>query len=256
MSSSTEEAARALEADHTPEAVRARLDGGAESDYLRDLVFGGVDGAVTTFAIAAGAVGAGLGAGAILVLGLANLLADGFSMGASNYLGTRADEERAEQIRREEERHIELLPEGEREEIRQIFARKGFDGADLERAVAIVTADRTRWVETMLREEHGLPLAVRSARRAAVATFVAFAVVGALPLLPFLVEVARSDLLAGPFALSAVLTGLAFFAIGALKARVVDRSWLRSGLETFAIGSAAASAAFFVGLALRGLVES
>lgn len=256
MSSSIEGAAQGLEASHTPEAVRARLDGGAAPDYLRDLVFGGVDGAITTFAIAAAAVGAGLGAGAILVVGFANLIADGLSMGASNYLGTRADEERAEQLRREEERHIELLPEGEREEIRQIFARKGFDGADLERAVAIVTADDTRWVETMLREEHGLPLAVRSARRAAGATFLAFAVVGALPLLPFLVEVARSDLLTGPFAMSAVLTGVAFFTIGAVKARVVDRSWLRSGLETFAIGGAAAAAAFLVGLALRRLVES
>ena len=70
--SSSGGAAQELEASHTPEAVRARLDEGATPDYLRDLVFGGVDGAVTTFAIAAGAVGAGLGAGAILVLGLAN----------------------------------------------------------------------------------------------------------------------------------------------------------------------------------------
>lgn len=69
--------------------------------YLRDLVFGAVDGAVTTFAVVAGAVGADLGGGVILVLGVANLIADGFSMGVSNYLGTNADQGPSGKPRRE-----------------------------------------------------------------------------------------------------------------------------------------------------------
>ena len=85
-------AASGLRDSHTPEAIRARLEAGAGQNYLRDVVYGAVDGAVTTFAIAAGAVGAGLSSGVVLVLGVANLLADGLSMGVGNYLGIRSDE--------------------------------------------------------------------------------------------------------------------------------------------------------------------
>ena len=67
----------------------------------------------------------------MLVLGIANLLADGLSMAASNYLGTRADEERRLRVLRDEEEQLHGYPDGEREEIRQIYARKGFDGEDL-----------------------------------------------------------------------------------------------------------------------------
>jgi VIT1/CCC1 family predicted Fe2+/Mn2+ transporter len=242
-------------ASHTPEAIRERLEAATGQSYLRDVIYGAVDGAVTTFAIAAGAIGAGLSSSVVLVLGIANLLADGLSMAASNYLGIRADEERRLRILREEEAQLDGYPDGEREEIRQIYARKGFSGEDLERVVEVITADRERWLDTMLREEYDLPLVGRSARRAALATFVAFLVLGTIPLLPFGVNIASDSLVPAPFALSAVLTGLAFFLVGAAKGRVVAQPWLRGGIETLAIGGAAAIVAFAIGLALQGLVD-
>src|SRR5690606_26284375 len=143
-----------------------------------------VDGTVTTFAIVAGVAGAGLSVGAAIVLGLANVLADGFSMAVGQYLKTRADHQGVERLRAVEERHIDKIPQGEREEIRQIFAAKGFDGTLLDDIVEVITADRTRWVDTMLAEEWGLQLQLESPHRAALITFVSFVLAGLVPLAP------------------------------------------------------------------------
>lgn len=84
-------APRRLEHEHTLEAIRTRLARRAPHSYLRDFVYGGIDGAVTTFAVVSGVAGAELGTRVVLILSVANLIADGFSMAASNYSGTRAE---------------------------------------------------------------------------------------------------------------------------------------------------------------------
>lgn len=236
---------------HTPAAIRTRIAAATEHSYLGDFVLGAIDGAVTTFAVVAGVAGAELSSGVAVVLGLANLLADGFSMAASNYLSSKANRDVVEHARRVEEMHIDEIPEGEREEIRQIFAGKGFDGGLLEQIVEVITQDRHRWVDTMLTDELGLQLDPPSPWKAAITTFAAFALAGMIPLLPiFLFD---GDVGGRTFVASSTLTGTAFFLIGVAKARVVQQSWLRSGLETFLIGGAAAGLAFLVGWLLRGL---
>jgi VIT1/CCC1 family predicted Fe2+/Mn2+ transporter len=236
-----------LEHAHTPGAIRERLTSGPRHSYLRDFIYGGIDGAVTTFAVVSGVAGARLASGIVVVLGLANLLADGFSMAASNYLGTKADEQQRDRLRRMEERHIDQVPDGEREEIRQIFASQGFAGQDLERAVGIVTADRRRWVDVMLKDEHGIALTGPSSLRSAAATFVAFLVVGLLPVLPFLIAASGRPLPGNLYVWSTILTGAAFFAVGAFKSRFVDQSWLTAGVQTLLVASAAAGLAYACG---------
>jgi VIT1/CCC1 family predicted Fe2+/Mn2+ transporter len=236
-----------LEHGHSPEAIRERLSKTFRPSFLRDWIYGGIDGVVTTFAIVSGVAGARLSSKIVLILGFANLLADGFSMAAANFLGTRAERDQLERLEAIENRHIDEAPEGEREEIRQIFRGKGLDGEPLERVVEAITSDRTRWVQTMLREEYGMPEEVRSPLRAAASTFVAFVVCGLVPIVPYLFGAASA------FVPAMVASALVFFAIGSLKSRWSPQSWWLSGLETLGVGSAAAAAAYAVGVLLRNL---
>lgn len=237
-----------LQTSHTPQAVSARLDEGPGRSYLRDLVYGAIDGTVTTFAVVAGVRGAALATSVVVILGVANLVADGFSMAASNFLGIRAEDERRRRIRDEEQRHIAVVPSGEREEIRQIFAAKGFSGEDLERAVDVITADRARWLETMLVEEHGFAPQPASPLRSAVATFAAFLIVGFVPVLPFVLDLSAG--VARPFAWSTASTAFAFLVVGYTRGRITDSPRLRAALETLLLGGAAAGLAFGIGAGL------
>lgn len=242
-----------LREEHTTGAVRRRLEEEPRSSYLGDFIYGAIDGTVTTFAVVAGAAGAGLGPAVVIILGVSNLIADGFSMAVSNYLGSRAEEDRRTQSEVEERRHIRLLPEGEREEVRQLFAAKGFAGDDLERAVEVITSDEDRWVETMMRDELGFSDGSASAARAGVATFVAFVIVGTLPLLPFLVNLAVPDFFTRPFLVSTVLTAFGFVLVGGLKSVVVGQRVVRGSIETVLLGGLAATLAFAVGRLLEGV---
>jgi vacuolar iron transporter family protein len=238
-----------MEHDHSVEAIHERLSAGPRHNYLRDWIYGGIDGSVTTFAVVTGVVGAHLSPAVILIMGFANLVGDGFSMAASNFLGTKSEHDDVRRLEAIERRHIELAPDGEREEVRQIFSAKGFEGSDLERVVELITSDRDRWVQTMLTEEYGLPLQPRSAWLAAVTTFSAFALCGIVPLLPFLFS------LGNPFVVSIFLTGAVFFAIGSVKSLWSTSSWLRSGFSTLLVGGIAAGLAYLVGILLKSLAQ-
>lgn len=237
-----------LEHGHSAEEIRARLAEDRNPNYVRDWVYGGIDGAITTFAIVAGVVGAALSSKVIVILGLANLLADGFSMAASNYSGTKAEVDDHARLREIERKHIARAPEGEREEVRQILHSKGLTGDALEEAVAAITSNEETWIETMLTEEYGLSRVQRAPLLSGASTFAAFLLCGAVPLAPYLLGVE------GAFGMAILMTAAVFFVIGALKARWSLASWWASGLETLSVGLLAASASFAVGYLLRDLV--
>lgn len=226
---------------HSPQEIAARIGAPQGRGVLRDLVYGAIDGSVTTFAIVAGVAGAGLSPFVIVALGLANVLADGFSMAAGNYSGTKAEQDNIRRIRAIEERHIARYPDGERLEVAEILAQKGLSGQVLQDATTAITADKDTWIGLMLEGEYGLGGIDPNPMRAALATFGAFLVAGLIPLLPFLLG------LPGAFNLSAVMTMGVFFAIGALKSRWSLAPWWRSGVETLLIGGVAAGIAYAVG---------
>ena len=238
-------AKRDLHHEHTPEAIEARLAAATDHSYLGDGILGAIDGTVTTFAIVAGASGAGLSGSIALVLGLANVFADGLSMAVGNYMRAKADREVVEQARRVEEAHVDHVPEGEREEVRQIFERKGFSGEMLDKAVDVITEDRQRWVDTMLTEELGLRLDTPDPLRAAWTTFVAFVVAGLIPIAPLAFT-------ANFFLISTVVTAVTFFLIGLVNGWLLQRRLLVAGLESLLVGGGAASVAYLVGFLGKG----
>ncbi len=230
-----------IEHGHSPREVRERIDRKPGPGYLRDFVYGGIDGAVTTFAIVAGVKGAGFSHLVIIALGIANVLADGFSMAAGNYSATKTEIDNVKRLREIEKRHIRQVPEGEREEVRQILRKKGLKGRLLDEAVTAITADEKTWVDLMLVDEYGtLPDHPRPINTAS-ATFCAFLLCGLIPLSPFLLSATS------PFVLSIIMTAVTFFAIGALKSRWALTSWWRSGGETLLIGAVAAAIAYIAG---------
>ncbi|WP_170473747.1 VIT1/CCC1 transporter family protein [Ruegeria arenilitoris] len=226
---------------HSEQEITARINAPPGRGVLRDVVYGGIDGSVTTFAIVAGVAGAGLSPFVIVALGLANVLADGFSMAAGNYSGTKAELDNIRRLRAVEARHIQLYPEGERREVREILSQKGLTGSVLEDATDAITANHENWIDLMIEGEYGLSGVDPHPMKAAMATFFAFLVAGMIPLLPFLASVENA------FTVSVWMTMGVFFFIGALKSRWSLAPWWRSGLETTLIGGAAASIAYLVG---------
>lgn len=184
----------------------------------------------------------------IIVLGFANLLADRFSMAASNYLSVKSQREEVDKAHKEEKVHIARFPQGEREEIRQIFADKGFTGDILDRVVDVITRDEKVWVHAMLTEEHRLQVKGREPARAGLSTFTAFLLVGTMPLIPLLIPGLKAAM---RFAASIAVTALTFLAVGMLKGRMLRANASRAGLETLLIGGIAAALAYAAGHLLR-----
>lgn len=225
--------------------------------HFEDFIYGSFDGSVTTFAIVAGAVGASLSPAIILVLGFANLGADGFAMAVGNYQATKARIEYIQKEKRREEWEIENMAETERQEIRDIYAKKGFTSELLDEIVKVITSRKKIWIDTMMKEELGLIEDGRRPFDTALSTILGFAVIGMIPLIPFVFLYASglSVSVSASFAYSIAFTLGAFFLIGMIKGRMVKKSLFRSGSATLLVGVLAAAVAYVVGYALSSLVN-
>lgn len=244
---------RDLAAEHKAAAIRERLAAPRGESPLGDFILGGVDGVVTTFAVVAGSAGGQLTGTIVIILGLANLVADGFSMAVSNYLGTKSRQDEIRESRADEIRQTQMYPEGEREEIRQIFELKGFQGKTLNRIVEVITSDRRIWVDTMMAEELKLSDGSTRPLRAALATFVAFSICGFIPLVPFILGTSHFDI---KFGVSGALAALTFVALGVGKGLVLGLSPWKAGLQTLGLGGGAAILAYGVGVAAHLLFQA
>lgn len=215
-------------------------------DYLGEFVYGGIDGSVTTFAVVAGAAGAQLDSKVVIILGFANLIADGFAMSVGSYLSTKSEKENYEKHKAVEYWEVDHLPEKERQEIREIYEAKGFKGELLDKAVAVITEDRDRWVDVMMKEELEMSEQTKSPLAMGGMTFFSFLFFGFIPLLIYVIDYfSPQDV--NLFLISSVLTGIAFFAIGYLKSVINQTHKIRSVAETLFLGGAAAALAYFVG---------
>ncbi len=231
--------------NHALENMTHRMDTGK---FIGDFVYGANDGIITTFAVVTGAVGASLSPLVIIILGFANLFADGFSMGASSFLSKRSNNDYQKGQRLKEEWEIKHFPELEVTEVRTIYEKQGFTGDQLDKAVAMTIKDKKKWVDIMMIHELGILEDYDDKPwEHGLATFGAFVIAGLMPLLPFLLPFfTKNTLLYSP-----LFAGVALFTAGALQTLITPKTWWKGGIEMLLVGGAAGTVSFLVGYLLK-----
>jgi len=212
---------------------------------LRDFILGFQDGAVNTLGLVLGVAVAVASKNIVLISGLVTAFAESLSMAAVAYTSTKAAKEYYESKRLQELREIKEIPKMEREEIRQIYYKKGFRGGELNAIVKKITSNKKLWLETMMEEElHLLPDDYGEGRSAWIVGLAA--IIGCLiPILPFFLFSVKAGMIA-----SLGFTIVVLFIVGAIKARLTIGVWWKKGLELTAIGTLTALVGFGVGTVL------
>lgn len=231
------------------EHQKADTHGNRLGPYIKDIVYGGHDGIITTFAVVAGSAGADLSHSVVIILGVANLLADGISMGVGAFLSQKAEWDNSERLRKEELQEILDDPDVEREEVREAYRAKGFSGDDLERVVAVLTREPAIWAETMMREEHGVCSGDRhSAALDGLFTFAGFLIFGIVPLLPYVFGWSGNR-----FQSAIIATVVALLLLGITRSYVTRERLIRGIVEILILGTLTATVAYLVGVTLQGV---
>lgn len=221
--------------------------------FLKDAVYGANDGIITTFAVVASVVGAALSPAIVILVGIANLLADAFSMAVSNYLASRSDVDFARRERVVETHEVEFKPEHETEEVREILAKKGYAGDDLEIMTRLITKNERYWIDFMMHEEIGAaPHGSIKPIKSAVITFLAFVSAGFLPIMPYLFFIESEE---NAFIWSMVATATTLFVVGSSRAIFGERRWYAAGLEMLIAGGIAVTIAYFAGYFIGELLN-
>jgi VIT1/CCC1 family predicted Fe2+/Mn2+ transporter len=210
---------------------------------VRDIVIGMADGLTVPFALAAGLAGTVDSANVIVVAGLAEIAAGAIAMGLGGYLAARTDSEHYAAEREREYRETEEMPQQERAEVAKLFREYGLTAEQSRPIVEAITANRSRWVDFMMRFELDLqPPDASRAPRSALTIAASYVAGGFIPLLPYMILPTP----AAALEFSIGLTLAALFVFGAIKARFTEINPIRGGLQTALIGGVAASAAFTI----------
>lgn len=224
------------------------------STYLKEIVYGGNDGIVTTFAVVAGFTGAGsdqvagMSFATVLLFGLANLFADAASMGMGNYLSLRAEKDVYRKEKEKELHEIRHSREFEWDETVQILTHKGYSKKDAEAMAHLYAKNENYWTEFMMHQELEMPNPENvNPYLTGFATFASFTAFGFIPLIPYVFFTASPNI----FQMSVAFTAGALILLGFLRANIARRNTMRSILEIVLIGGIAAFVAYFVGTFFR-----
>lgn len=218
-----------------------------QASGLADIILGGQDGIVNVLGVILGVAAATNDTRVVLVAGLAAAFAESISMGAVAYTSRLAESDFYESEREREYRHIDAVPDLERQEILDIYQSKGFEGELLDHIVDTITANPDVWVAVMMAEEHQLSPVDRSEALRAAFVVGLSAIIGSLiPLAPFVVLSVHLSIW-----VSIVITALVLFLVGVYKARVTVGHPGKSGLEMALIGTVSALAGYLVGVMFK-----
>jgi vacuolar iron transporter family protein len=232
-----------LTSDSTGTAEPQHREEHRQANWLRDVILGGQDGLVNILGIVLGVIAGGGSRAVLLAARFAAAITESISMGAVGYTSAISERDyyQAEQAR--EEAEIDTTPEAERQEIRDIYAAKGFTGELLDRVVSTITANRETWLTTMMDEElHLQPVRAPDIMRSAIVITVATLIGHLIPLLPF-VWLSRTAALVTAIVLSA----LVLFGVGVYESVTLVGDWRKNGLKMVAIGLGAAAIGFLIG---------
>ena len=215
--------------------------------YIGDAVYGALDGVVTTFAIMASGLGADLPNSILIILGLANLFADGFSMATGSFLSERSEADVLAKQKTEIKEMLKQDPDKAEQQAMVVFDTKNLNKQETSFLNKILK-DHPNLVKTILYQQEGISSDTKQPLIAGTVTFVAFIVVGFIPILPVLAVGNRS------FWQTLAFVSIVLFIVGALRTKVSDNKWWRGGLEIMIAGIIASLIAFWVGEGLSNLV--
>lgn len=227
--------------------------------YIKSIVYGGLDGIITTFAVVAGAAGGGFGPNIVIVMGISSLLADALSMGVGDALSSKAETEVAKREREREKWELENFKEGEIKEMIEIYQGRGMSAEDAELVIRVCAKYEDLFVDMMLVDELGIepPSDDATPWKDGAVTFASFCFFGFFPLAAYTILGVASDLDSRAlFYISCALTGAMLFVLGALKSLMTTRSWWVSGLEVLAVGAGVAAIAFAIGVFIEEVILS
>mmetsp|Transcript_13266 Transcript_13266/g.14706 ORF Transcript_13266/g.14706 Transcript_13266/m.14706 type:complete len:386 (-) Transcript_13266:53-1210(-) len=232
---------------------------GKIGEYIKSIVFGGLDGIITTFAVVASVSGAGLSVNLVLVFGFANLIADGLSMGVGDFLSERAEVKHAIQERKRELFETRNLAKHERKEMIDIYMDKGMKEKDATLIIDTMMQYEDIFVDTMMVEELGImPPGGEKPIINGIVTFFSFLTFGVIPLLVYIAALgisgSRQAGIDGVFAIACACSFATLFFLGALSSFFGSTSWWAAGLFVSLNGAAAAGAAYLIGWGLEELV--
>jgi vacuolar iron transporter family protein len=221
-----------------------------DGDSLRQAVFGANDGLVSTFGLLAGLVGAMVSKEILLIAAIVNMFASGMSMGLGSYLSTKSELEFHRKIEAEEREKIRSRRKDAEAELREIYRSRGVPAKDLKRHMDTVMDDESEWLGFVLDAKHGLGTAsFPNPIKGGIIMFIVFVLCGFLPIVPILFVSGMPALY-----LSAAVTAVALFVVGAVKKNMTRRSWLSLGLENLLIGAITGTVGFIAGVYTAGLV--
>ncbi|MCA9388910.1 VIT1/CCC1 transporter family protein [Candidatus Berkelbacteria bacterium] len=219
--------------------------------YIKDIVYAANDGIITTFAVVAGVVGAEQALSIVVIMGLANLVADGISMASGNYLGSRSEYLFYQAEKEYFANLVKHHPAKSKQMLRSVYSRKGFRGSFLTELIERIMSKQSIWTDELVIDNLGTrPTEASQPLKAALVTFISFIGFGFVPLVPYLLGSNPNN-----FLISIIGTGSTLFLVGSLRSLVTNRSWLAAGFEMLLVGTLAGTSAYIVGSVIMVLVS-
>ena len=214
-----------------------------KGEFIRHFIFGAEDGLISTLGFLSGIAGAHLAKLTITIAGMAEVFAAALSMGIGTYLSSKSQTELIKRNIELERLHIKKYPKLEKQEIKDLYKKKGFKGKELEKIVNKIFSNKNVLLEEMMTSELGvLPGKFEKPIKSALIMFFTFFVLAMIPLFPYLLFKVSEAVIISTF-----LTVTALFLVGAIKTKLTNRNWLNSGLEMLIFGILAALVTYYIG---------